>query len=41
MDHNETSQSIDNLENYQIEWIIDHHKFSLNTAAPLNIRAES
>lgn len=41
VDHNETSQSIDNLEKYQIEWIIDHHKFSLNTSAPLNIRAES
>lgn len=41
VDHNEASQSIDNLENYHLEWIIDHHKFSLNTATPLNIRAES
>lgn len=41
VDHNETSQSIDNLEKYQLEWIIDHHKFSLHTASPLNIRAES
>jgi len=41
VDHNESSQSIDNLENYHLEWIIDHHKFSLNTASPLNIRAEA
>ena len=40
VDHNEASQAIDNLEKYQIDWVIDHHKFNLQTASPLNIRAE-
>ena len=40
VDHNEVKQSINNLENYTISQIIDHHKFELNTQSPLYIRAE-
>jgi len=41
VDHNEDAQTIDNLDRYNLMWIIDHHKFNLATAAPLNIRAEA
>ncbi|MCH8519142.1 MAG: manganese-dependent inorganic pyrophosphatase [Nanoarchaeota archaeon] len=40
VDHNEKAQSIDNLEQYSLYYIVDHHKFSLETSAPLYIRAE-
>lgn len=40
VDHNESAQSIDNLETLNIEYIVDHHKFNLKTEKPLNIRAE-
>lgn len=40
MDHNEESQTIDNLEKYNILQIIDHHKFNIKTGTPLFIRAE-
>lgn len=40
MDHNESAQSIENLEELNIEEIIDHHKFNLKTDVPVNIRAE-
>lgn len=40
VDHNELSQSIENLEELNIEFIVDHHKFNFKTDAPLNIRAE-
>ncbi len=40
MDHNEAKQSINNIENYKIVQIIDHHKFNLTTKDPLFIRAE-
>jgi manganese-dependent inorganic pyrophosphatase len=40
VDHNESAQSIDNLEALNIEYIVDHHKFNLKTEKPLNIRAE-
>lgn len=40
MDHNEAGQSIDNLDNLEIEEVIDHHKFNFKSDAPVNIRAE-
>lgn len=40
LDHNESKQSIENLENYSIYQVIDHHKFSFETKDPLYIRAE-
>ncbi len=40
VDHNEISQSLDNLNELEIFAIIDHHKFNLKTSSPLNIRAE-
>jgi manganese-dependent inorganic pyrophosphatase len=40
VDHNERSQSIDNLDQYKLVSIIDHHKFNLVTAAPLEIIAK-
>ena len=40
VDHNEIAQSFDNLRELYIYAIIDHHKFNLQTDAPLNIRAE-
>ncbi|MFT4243947.1 MAG: manganese-dependent inorganic pyrophosphatase [Candidatus Woesearchaeota archaeon] len=40
VDHNEKTQSIDNIDKYSIYYIVDHHKFSLETSTPLYIRAE-
>lgn len=40
VDHNEPLQSIKNIEKLDIDTIIDHHKFGLNTNKPVNIRAE-
>jgi len=40
VDHNEETQSIDDLEKLKIVGIIDHHKFKLKTSEPLMIRAE-
>lgn len=40
IDHNEKSQSLDNLEDLDIEYVIDHHKIDLKTHSPLNIRME-
>jgi len=40
VDHNEIAQSFENLRELDIYAIIDHHKFNLQTDAPLNIRAE-
>ncbi|MFA5917429.1 MAG: manganese-dependent inorganic pyrophosphatase [Candidatus Gracilibacteria bacterium] len=40
VDHNEKAQTIDNIDMLEIEYIIDHHKFSVNTNSPLFIRAE-
>jgi manganese-dependent inorganic pyrophosphatase len=38
VDHNEKFQTLDNIEELEIEWVIDHHKVSFTTNAPLNIR---
>ncbi len=40
VDHNEKAQTIDNIDELELEYIIDHHKFSVNTNSPLFIRAE-
>lgn len=40
VDHNETSQSIDNLSECQVTWLVDHHKMDFKTSSPLNIRVE-
>lgn len=40
VDHNEKTQTIDNIDELEIEYIIDHHKLSIETKSPLNIRAE-
>lgn len=41
VDHNEAQQSVSDLADVEISNIVDHHKFSLTTAAPLFIRAEA
>ena len=40
IDHNEKFQTLDNIEELEIEWIVDHHKVNFATNAPLNIRME-
>lgn len=40
VDHNEKAQTIDNIDELELEYIIDHHKFWVNTNSPLFIRAE-
>lgn len=40
VDHNEKAQTIDNIDDLDIEYIVDHHKFSVTTSNPVNIRAE-
>ena len=40
MDHNEKKQTISNIDELEINAIIDHHKFNLQTSSPVNIRAE-
>ncbi len=40
VDHNEKSQTLDNISDLKIEYIVDHHKFELSTMDPLNVRAE-
>lgn len=40
VDHNEISQSLDNIKELEIEWVVDHHKVDFSTSSPLNIRME-
>lgn len=40
VDHNETFQTLDNLEELNVEWVIDHHKMNFITPNPLNMRVE-
>ncbi len=40
IDHNEKFQTLDNIDELKIEWVVDHHKVNLNTNTPLNIRME-
>lgn len=41
VDHNEAQQSVSDVAEVEISAIVDHHKFKLTTATPLNIRAEA
>ncbi|MDQ7009315.1 MAG: manganese-dependent inorganic pyrophosphatase [Candidatus Gracilibacteria bacterium] len=40
VDHNEEFQTLDNLSELNVEWVIDHHKLKFETATPLNMRVE-
>lgn len=40
VDHNEKTQSINNIENLKIEYIIDHHKIDFSYSEPINVRME-
>ena len=40
VDHNEKTQSIDNLENVVVKKVIDHHAMNFNCPTPLYYRAE-
>jgi len=40
VDHNEEFQTLDNLSELNVEWVIDHHKLKFETPTPLNIRVE-
>jgi len=40
VDHNEEFQTLDNLSELNVEWVIDHHKMKFETATPLNMRVE-
>lgn len=40
VDHNEASQSIDNLSECTVTWLVDHHKMDFKSSSPLNIRVE-
>lgn len=41
VDHNEKSQTLDNIWELDLEWIVDHHKVDFSSQMPLNIRMES
>ena len=40
VDHNETFQTLDNLTELEVEYIVDHHKVDFSCPSPLNIRME-
>jgi len=40
VDHNEKFQSLDNLDELEVEFLIDHHKIDFITSTPVNIRME-
>jgi len=40
VDHNETFQAPDNINELDVAWVIDHHKINLETSTPLNMRVE-
>lgn len=40
VDHNETFQAPENLDELDVAWIIDHHKVKFESASPLNMRVE-
>ena len=40
VDHNEEFQTLDNLPELNLEWVIDHHKVNFETPNPINIRVE-
>jgi len=40
VDHNETFQTLDNLSELNVEYIVDHHKIEFSCPSPLNMRVE-
>ena len=40
VDHNESTQSVNNLENANVQKIVDHHAINFQTSAPMYYRAE-
>lgn len=40
VDHNETFQTLDNLSELNVEFIVDHHKIDFSCPSPLNMRVE-
>jgi manganese-dependent inorganic pyrophosphatase len=40
VDHNEASQSIDNLSEVRVSHIVDHHKVNFESDSPLFMRFE-
>ena len=40
VDHNEEFQTLDNLSELNVEWLIDHHKINFETPTPLYARVE-
>lgn len=41
VDHNEKFQTVDNIWELEIDWVVDHHKVDFSTKSPLNIRMEA
>ena len=41
VDHNEVSQSAENMPELNITWLVDHHKMKFESDVPLNIRTEA
>ena len=41
VDHNEKSQTVDNIWELEICWVVDHHKVDFSTKFPVNIRMEN
>jgi manganese-dependent inorganic pyrophosphatase len=40
VDHNEEFQTLDNLSDLIVDYVIDHHKIDFKTSTPLNMRVE-
>lgn len=40
VDHNEEFQTLDNLKELNVEYIVDHHKINFESKSPLNMRVE-
>ena len=40
VDHNESTQSVNNIENANVQKIVDHHAINFSTSAPMYYRAE-
>ncbi len=41
VDHNEIFQTLDNIKELNVEWIIDHHKINFESKSPINMRVET
>ena len=40
VDHNEEFQTLDNISELEIEYVVDHHKLHFSTSTPVNVRME-